>query len=255
VHTSEIEYSKSKVGYMKRIDECFVEQLARLNILISKDQLNMFQTYYDMLIESNKVMNLTAITDLYEVYKKHFVDSVAIHKVFPLDSVKTLIDVGTGAGFPGVPIKILFPHIKVTLVDSLDKRVRFLRDLIQELNLDHVEAVHSRAEDLAKDNLYREQYDLSISRAVSNLSTLAEYTLPFVQKGGNFISYKGNEVEEEVETAKRAIQILGGSVTSIQQIKLPDSDIMRSYVIINKIDETPSKYPRKAGKPEKTPIK
>lgn len=180
--------------------------LSQLNIQFTDKQIEQFMKYYDLLIEKNKVMNLTAITDLNEVMTKHFLDSVLISNVLDMSDFYTLVDVGTGAGFPGIPIKILFPHLKVTLIDSLNKRLKFLDDVISELELDGIKTVHGRAEDLGNNDLYREKYDLCVSRAVANLSTLSEYCIPFIKKDGVFASYKASDSEEEINNSKMPLK-------------------------------------------------
>ena len=217
-----------------------------LGIELSQKQKNQFIQFYEFLVEKNKVMNLTGITKFEEVLTKHFLDSLAC--------VKTIMDIGTGAGFPGVPLKIAFPHLEACLLDSLKKRVNFLEESFELLGLEGIKAIHGRAEEYAKNKEYREKYDLCVSRAVSNLATLSEYCLPYVKTGGTFISYKSGTVQEEVEEAEKAIKILGGHVKDITYFKLPDSEIDRSLVIINKKKSTPGKYPRKAGTPLKEPL-
>lgn len=226
-----------------------------IGVNLSDLQFNQFFTYYIMLMEKNKVMNLTAITELEEVIDKHFMDSIMLKKVVDLDKIQTVADMGTGAGFPGIPLKIVFPHLQITLMDSLNKRLQFLDEVITELGLIGIETLHGRAEDIGKDLLYRENYDLCVSRAVANLSTLSEYCLPVVKKGGQFVSYKSGDVAEELETSKKAISILGGEVSGVEYFKLPQTDNERSFVVIDKVKETPKKYPRKAGTPGKEPIK
>ena len=228
--------------------------LSQLNIQFTDKQIEQFMKYYDLLIEKNKVMNLTAITDLNEVMTKHFLDSVLISNVLDMSDFYTLVDVGTGAGFPGIPIKILFPHLKVTLIDSLNKRLKFLDDVISELELDGIETVHGRAEDLGNNDLYREKYDLCVSRAVANLSTLSEYCIPFIAKNGKFISYKSSISSEEIQNAKSAIKMLGGTVVEEKTVHLPCSDMDRTFVVVNKTNNTGKKYPRKAGTPSKEPL-
>lgn len=229
----------------------------QLDIQLSDEQLEQFQIYYDMLIEKNKVMNLTAITQLDEVITKHFLDSIALASVYQNikeDELK-IIDLGTGAGFPGIPLKIAFPQLKITLMDSLNKRIVFLQSVIEKLQLSGIEAIHGRAEEMAKKKEFREKYDLCVSRAVSNLSTLSEYCLPFVRIDGKFISYKASEIEEELESSRKAIKLLGGKLSTVNKITLPESDIERSFVIIDKIEKTSKTYPRKPGTASKEPIK
>ena len=228
--------------------------LSQLNIQFTDKQIEQFMKYYDLLIEKNKVMNLTAITDLNEVMTKHFLDSVLISNVLDMSDFYTLVDIGTGAGFPGITIKILFPHLKVTLIDSLNKRLKFLDDVISELELDGIETVHGRAEDLGNNDLYREKYDLCVSRAVANLSTLSEYCIPFIKKDGVFASYKASDSEEEINNSKNAIKILGGSISKVCETALPVTEVKRNIVIIKKDKCTSKKYPRKAGTPSKEPL-
>lgn len=231
----------------------FEKDLEELNIRLTEKQLNQFLLYYEMLIEQNKVMNLTAIIDYEEVMKKHFIDSLSLVKAYDLSKPVSVIDVGTGAGFPGVPLKIAFPDLKVTLLDSLNKRVSFLDSVIDALGLTGIEAIHGRAEDFARNSL-REKYDLCVSRAVANLSTLSEYCLPFVKVGGKFISYKSEKIAEEKIAAQNAITILGGKVAGQMEFTLPDCDIYRNLFVIEKVKSTPKKYPRKAGVPGKEPL-
>lgn len=236
--------------------EKLLEGSKHLKIELTKDQVNQFISYYELLVEWNKVMNLTAITEFDEVMQKHFVDSLAIVKAVELNEVDKvhLIDIGTGAGFPGIPIKIAFPSVDVVLLDSLNKRIQFLDEVIEKLNLKNIRTIHGRAEDFSRDKNYRERFDLCVSRAVANLSTLSEYCMPYVKVGGNFISYKSGKLEEELETSKKAIHILGGSIEKKVLFQLPNSDIERAFVVINKKNKTPLKYPRKAGVPTKSPI-
>ena len=234
--------------------EQFEKDCKALGVTLSDEQIQQFLKYYEMLVEWNDVMNLTAITEYDEVMKKHFVDSISLCKAYDVTQNKTVIDVGTGAGFPGLALKIAFPDLQVTLLDSLNKRINFLNEVIAVLGLTGVETIHGRAEDFAKPGKCREKYDLCVSRAVSNLATLSEYCLPYVKTGGTFISYKSGTVQEEAEEAEKAINILGGQVKDITYFKLPDSEIDRSLVIINKKKSTPGKYPRKAGTPLKEPL-
>lgn len=226
----------------------------QLGIRLSEKQLEQFQCYYERLIEKNKVMNLTAITEYEEVVDKHFVDSILLGSVKELSGKKRVIDVGTGAGFPGIPLKIVYPELEITLLDSLNKRVKFLNEVIEELGLTGIQAVHSRAEDLAQDAAYRQQYDICVSRAVANLSTLSEYCIPFVKQGGYFISYKSTQIEEELKQAKKAVQVLGGTLEQVETVQIPGTTIERQFVMIRKTGTTPKKFPRKAGTASKTPI-
>lgn len=230
------------------------EKLLALGISLTERQKEQFQSYYEIMTEWNKVMNLTTITEQEEVNEKHFVDSLSIIKAVDPEKVTTIIDIGTGAGFPGIPLKIVFPHLKVTLLDSLNKRIKFLNALVDNLGLTEVETLHGRAEDFAKNVEYRGAFDLCVSRAVANLSTLSEYCLPYVKKGGYFISYKSGEIEEEVQSGKTAVFLLGGKIDDVVKFQLPESDICRSFVKIKKEKDTPKKYPRKAGLPAKEPL-
>lgn len=229
---------------------------SKLDIVLSNEQIEQFQIYYEMLIETNKVMNLTAITQLDEVITKHFLDSIALANVYQNIKNKELkiIDLGTGAGFPGIPLKIAFPQLQVTLMDSLNKRVNFLNSVIDELSLVNIDAIHGRAEEMARRTEYRQQFDLCVSRAVANLSTLNEYCLPFVKLDGMFISYKSSDIEDELNLSLNAIKILGGKLTEVKKLSLPESDIERSFVMIKKIKNTPKTYPRKPGTASKEPI-
>ena len=233
----------------------FEQQLAELGIALTHTQFNQFDKYYEMLVEWNKVMNLTGITEYEEVNEKHFIDSLALVKALDISKVQTVIDIGTGAGFPGIPLKIAFPHLKITLLDSLNKRIRFLDSVIEELNLTDIHTIHGRAEDFARQADYREQFDLCVSRAVANLSTLSEYCLPFVAVNGSFVSYKSGDSEEEIQQAKHAISLLGGKVKNVDKFQLPGTDMGRALVEIKKTKQTPGKYPRKAGLPAKEPLK
>lgn len=232
----------------------FKKILQEWNITLSKEQEWQFSTFYEMLIEKNKVMNLTAITEFDEVIEKHFLDSVSLGAVLNLNEELKILDMGTGAGFPGIPLKIIYPDLKITLADSLNKRVTFLNEVIDALKLEGIEAIHARAEELARNADYREQYDLCVSRAVANLSTLSEYCLPFISISGKFIPYKSGEIEEEVEAAKKAIFLLGGELKQVHQFSFGENDLHRSFVIIEKIKKTPKTYPRKAGTPAKQPL-
>ena len=230
------------------------EGCQRLGISLDEEKKQQFIKFYELLTEWNKVMNLTGITEFEEVLQKHFIDSLAIQKVTDMGETDTVIDVGTGAGFPGIPLKIAFPHLKITLLDSLQKRIRFLDEVVQTLNLRGVTTIHGRAEEYARRKEHREKYQICVSRAVANLSSLAEYCLPFVKKGGYFISYKSGNIEEELSRSENAVKILGGEIENTVYFQLPGSDIERSFVLIKKKENTPGKYPRKAGMPTKEPL-
>ena len=234
--------------------EQFRKDLDSLSVSLTDEQIEQFIIYYEMLVEKNKVMNLTAITEFDEVLKKHFVDSLSLVKAYDMTQDISVIDIGTGAGFPGIPLKIAFPNMKITLLDSLNKRIGFLQEVIDTLGLEEIEALHGRAEDYAKPGKLREQFDLCVSRAVANLSTLSEYCLPCVKVGGKFISYKSEKISEEMKEAEHAISVLGGKVENQVAFTLPDSDIYRNLFIITKCNETPRQYPRKAGTASKNPI-
>lgn len=232
--------------------EKFQIGLKNLNISLSERQMEQFITYYEFLVETNKVMNLTAITEFDEVIEKHFLDSLSLYQIYDLSKESKILDLGTGAGFPGIPLKIAFPEIQLVLADSLNKRIKFLQEVIEKLGLEKIEAVHARAEELARNKQYREQFDLCVSRAVANLSSLSEYCIPFVRVNGKFISYKSGEIEEEVNQAKKAISILGGKITDVYKFDLYEQK--RSFVVIEKEKKTPGTYPRKAGTPTKQPL-
>lgn len=231
------------------------EKVKELSIVLNDKQIQQFEQYYNILVEWNKVMNLTAITEYEEVVEKHFLDSLTIVNAIQMEKIETLIDVGTGAGFPGIPLKIAFPHLKVMLLDSLNKRIKFLNEVIDLLELNDIKAIHGRAEDYAKQIEYREQYDICVSRAVANLATLSEYCLPYVKVDGLFVPYKSGEIDEELKSSEKAVSILGGKVEEVVKFQLPGTDIGRSFVKIHKIKETKKKYPRKAGMPTKEPLK
>lgn len=219
---------------------------------IDDNKIQKFYDYMNLLVEWNKKINLTAITEEKDIILKHFVDSLTVLKY--IKENKSIVDVGTGAGFPGIPLAIMNDSLKITLVDSLNKRINFLNEVCNKINLKNIKAIHARAEEFGQDNNYRESYDIAISRAVANLTVLAEYLLPLVKVGGKIICMKGPDIEEELKQAKSAIDILGGKFERCDNFCLPKSDISRNIIIINKIKETPKKYPRKAGTPVKTPL-
>ena len=230
------------------------EFLGKNDIVINDDQAQLLNRYYDMVVEKNKVMNLTGITEYKEFVIKHFLDSLSICKTGITLEGKKIIDVGTGAGFPGIPLKIVYPDTNIVLMDSLNKRLVFLNEVIAALNLKEIVTLHGRAEELGSNPKYREQFDLCVSRAVARLSTLAEYCVPFVKKGGYFISYKSGSIEEELSEANKAIGILGGKSENPVLFNLAEEEMGRSFIIISKVESTPKKYPRQAGKPSKEPI-
>ena len=230
----------------------FVQRLKDFNIKINDEQIKKFMNYMNLLLEWNEKINLTAITQPEEVKLKHFVDSLTVLKYINDDD--KVIDIGTGAGFPGIPLKIMNENTKITLLDSLNKRINFLNIVIETLNLRNIQAIHGRAEEIARNKLYREKYDVAVSRAVANLSTLTEYMLPFVKVGGKCICMKGANVNEELERAQNAIKELGGEIERVDNFYLSDNDNERNIIIIRKVKETSSKYPRKAGMPSKEPL-
>ena len=235
---------------MSEIKEVF----DKMHIELPDGASELLNRYYEMLVDTNKVMNLTAITEYSEVVIKHFADSAAIGCITDMNGNMDVIDVGTGAGFPGIVLKIVYPQLSVVLLDSLNKRVNFLKNVITELGLTDISAIHGRAEDIARNKDYREKFDLCVSRAVANMSSLSEYCLPFVKVGGRFISYKADGCDEEVKTASKAVNILGGKIRKIESYVIPDTDICRKFVVIDKLRNTSAKYPRKAGLPTKEPL-
>lgn len=235
---------------MSEIKEVF----DKMHIELPDGALELLNRYYEMLIDTNKVMNLTTITEYNEVVIKHFADSAAIGCITDMNGNIDVIDVGTGAGFPGIVLKIVYPQLSVVLLDSLNKRVNFLKNVITELGLTDISAIHGRAEDIARNKDYRERFDLCVSRAVANMSSLSEYCLPFVKVGGRFIPYKADGCDEEVKTASKAVNILGGKIRKIESYVIPDTDICRKFVVIDKLRNTSAKYPRKAGLPTKEPL-
>lgn len=259
-----IYFNSLKGSFMKYQLEQFYKDLEELHIKLSEEQADQFITYYELLTEWNSFMNLTAITDFDEVFKKHFIDSLSLIKaeedIFHITGkdlkkdALTVIDVGTGAGFPGIPLKIAFPNLEITLLDSLNKRIKFLNEVIEKLKLKGITAVHGRAEDFAGKENYRACFDLALSRAVANMSTLSEYCIPFVKVKGLFIPYKSEKVSDELANANKALSILGGSIIDQVEYMLPESDYYRNLVIVEKKKDTPKKYPRKAGLPSKEPL-
>lgn len=241
----------------------FHNDLKEWDITLTPAQDKQFLLFYELLVEWNSFMNLTAITDFDEVMKKHFLDSLAFvrflqkqngGKISESDETFRMIDVGTGAGFPGIPLAILFPNAQFVLMDSLNKRIKFLNEVINKLQLSNIICVHARAEDLAKNPEYREQFDYAVSRAVANLSTLTEYCIPFVKVNGSFVSYKSEKLQEEIVLAKSALHLLSVKETARISFMLPASDIHRTLLVLEKIAPTAKKYPRKAGLPAKEPL-
>ena len=238
---------------MNRDYSYLVDTLDKWNFKLSSHQIEQLDKYYELLIEKNKVMNLTAITEFDEVVVKHFVDSLSICTVLP-DDVKTVCDLGTGAGFPGIPMAIAYQNLKFTLIDSLNKRIKFLQEVVDIIGLTNVTLVHARAEEAGRNKIYRENFDLVVSRAVANIATLSEYCLPLVKQNGYFISFKSGDIQDEITQSGKAINKLGGSLNKPVIFNLPNTDISRSFLIINKDKSTPKVYPRKAGTPSKEPL-
>lgn len=226
----------------------------KYGVLCDEMKSGQFDQYYDLLVETNKVMNLTAITEFPEVLEKHFLDSAAVIPFVDLKQMKSLIDVGTGAGFPGVPLKILFPHLEVVLVDSLQKRVNFLNEVIRTLGLTGIRAVHGRAEEIGRDPEFRDQFDVCVSRAVARLNLLSELCLPMVKSGGLFVPYKSGSADEEIVEAKYAVGILGGKIERVEKIVIGENKIERSFPVIRKVKKTPDRFPRRPGVPGKKPL-
>ena len=245
----------SKNNPLKMMD-IIQKELESYDLVFDENKKQQLLSYYELLIEKNKVMNLTALTEFQDVLYRHFLDSLYICKAISMKEIQTLIDVGTGAGFPGLPIKIVYPHIQVTLLDSLNKRVHFLNEVIEKLGLTGIQAIHSRAEEAGRNKTYREQYDVCTSRAVSRLCTLSEYCLPFVRKNGSFVSWKSASCDEEVMEAKKAIQLLGGEIREkvTYQFTENDEEYHRILIVIQKTKNTSAKYPRKAGLAQKEPL-
>ena len=230
----------------------FKEKIQELSPNLTEKQQEQFYNYMNLLIEWNNKINLTAITEPNEIIVKHFIDSMTILK--EIENNSKIVDVGTGAGFPGIPLKIANPELEVVLLDSLNKRINFLNEVINNLNLKKINSIHFRVEEAGQNKKYREQFDIATSRAVAALNILAEYMLPLVKVGGKCICMKGSEVEEEIEKSKKAIEILGGKIEKVENFTLANTDMKRNIVIIRKVKQTPSKYPRKAGTPSKEPL-
>lgn len=238
------------------MDTKFINGLKEFNIELTDNQIMQFHQYYELLVEWNSFMNLTAITEWDEVVSKHFIDSLSLIRVINDISSKdySIIDVGTGAGFPGIPLKIAFPNLKITLMDSLNKRINFLNEVIGKLGLFDITAIHGRAEEIGQNSLYRGSFDIVVSRAVANMTVLSELCLPLAKTGGRFVSYKSTKIDEEFSNATKAIDILGGKYIMQSEFSLPDSDIYRNLFVIDKVKETPKKYPRKPGTPSREPL-
>lgn len=237
---------------MKDYNTLLFDETKKNGMELSDKQIAQFNLYYELLTAKNKVMNLTAITEYNDVVKKHFIDSMMISRVLDMKKIKSLCDVGTGAGFPGIPLKIVYPHLHLTLVDSVGKRVNFLSEVVEKLGLEDVEAIHSRTEDLAHNSKYREKYDLVTARAVASMNVLSEYCIPYAKIGGYFAAYKSGNIEEEIENAKNAVKTLGGKIEKTDMFEL--YEMGRSIVLIRKVNSTPKIYPRKAGTPSKNPL-
>ena len=238
---------------LNRFSEIMLEKSKNMKFHFSVEQTEQFFEYMNLLIEWNEKMNLTAITDPEEIILKHFIDSITILE--DIEDNAKIVDVGTGAGFPGIPLSIMNQTLKITLVDSLNKRLIFLQEVVNKLNLKNIEIIHARAEEFGQNKKYREKFDIATSRAVANLSTLSEYLIPLVKIDGKIISMKASGAQEEINEAKKAIEILGGKIENIKEFNLPQSDIGRTVIIIRKEKQTPNKYPRKPGTPSKEPIK
>ncbi|ASE35373.1 16S rRNA methyltransferase [Mammaliicoccus sciuri] len=235
-------------------EQTFIDTLKDSGITLSDKQISQFETYFEMLVEWNEKINLTAVTEKEEVYLKHFFDSVTPSFYIDFNEIETICDVGAGAGFPSIPLKIVYPHLQITIVDSLNKRIKFLNELAASLDLDKVNFVHDRAETFGKSQQYRESFDLVTARAVARLSVLSELCLPLVKKGGQFVALKGSQGNEELEDAQFAISVLGGEVKTVNEFTLPLEESMRQIITIDKLRQTPKKYPRKPGTPNKEPL-
>ncbi len=234
--------------------EQFQSMLAEKGIILSSHQLEQYEQYYQTLVEWNEKMNLTAITEKESVYLKHFFDSISAAFYFDFNQPLNICDVGSGAGFPSIPIKIAFPNIHVTIVDSLNKRIHFLEHLAEKLKLDHVQFIHDRAETFGGNPKHREQYDVVMARAVARMSVLTELCLPLAKIGGTFIAMKAQSASEELEAANKAITVMGGKLNQVHSFMLPIEESERNLLIVNKVKSTPKQYPRKPGTPNKSPI-
>nr|WP_263314449.1 16S rRNA (guanine(527)-N(7))-methyltransferase RsmG [Mammaliicoccus sp. Marseille-Q6498] len=234
-------------------EQTFINSLKESGIELTDHQVKQFETYFEMLVEWNEKINLTAVTEKEEVYLKHFFDSITPSFYIDFNNIKTICDVGAGAGFPSIPLKIIYPHIQVTIVDSLNKRIKFLNELANALEIDQVNFVHDRAETFGKKE-YRESFDIVTARAVARLSVLSELCIPLVKTGGQFVALKGSQGNEELEDAQFAISVLGGKVKEVYEFKLPLEESMRQIIAIDKLKQTPKKYPRKPGTPNKEPL-
>jgi len=238
---------------MDKIDY-FENLLKKIDINYNEETIRSFKKYKDLIIEWNKKINITSIDSEEEIYLKHFIDSIIIKKYVIIKKGSKTIDIGTGGGFPGIPLKLIDNDMKITLLDSLNKRIKFLNEVVKELNLEEVECIHARAEELGQDKNYREKYDYGFSRAVASLNVLLEYSLPFIKKNGLFIAFKGSNFKDEIQESKNALNILGGEIIDIKEYSLPETDISRSMIVVKKIKDIPKKYPRKPGTPNKKPL-
>ncbi|ANE46031.1 16S rRNA methyltransferase [Paenibacillus swuensis] len=239
---------------MDNVKEQFTSLLAERGLILSETQWNQFEIYLRELVSWNEKMNLTGITERSQVYLKHFYDSISLAFYVPMDAVKNLADIGSGAGFPSIPLKIMFPHVQVTIVDSLNKRIQFLKHLVSEIGLDGVQCVHGRAEDLARKPELRDAFDLVTARAVARMNVLNEFCLPFVSKHGLFVAMKGSDPSEEVAESKGSLIKLNSRLKEVHSFKLPIEESDRHIIIVDKLDRTPKAYPRKAGTPLKEPL-
>ena len=237
---------------MKDYNTLLFDESKKNGIELNDRQIAQFNQYYELLTEKNKVMNLTAITGYNDVVKKHFIDSMMISRIVDMRKITTLCDIGTGAGFPGIPLKIVYPHLRLSLVDSVGKRVNFLSEVVEKIGLENVETIHSRTEDLAHNPKYREKYDLVTARAVASMNVLSEYCIPYAKIGGYFAAYKSGNIEEELNNARNAVNTLGGTIEKTDMFDL--YGMGRSIVLIRKVKGTPKVYPRKAGTPSKNPL-